>query len=189
MNVLLERLPTVAEIDGREYELNTDFRVCLKIVMAFEDPELTMQEKYLLMVQLLYKDIPENVQRASEIAILFLNCGEQNTEQKNSEDKERVFSFEKDSRYIFSAIQHTHKIDLSNVDYMHWWKFCFLFMELSEDCFFARLVDLRVRKSKGKLTKEEKEYCYKIKDIVDLPVEYTQEEIKTKNKFMELLNG
>ncbi len=187
MNVLLDKLPTVAEIDGEEYELNTDFRNCLNIILAFEDPELTLREKYAVMLELLYKDAPENTQKALELALLFLSCGE--VDEEEPADTERVFSFEKDSRYIYSAVQQTHNVDLNNVGYLHWWKFCYMFNDLSENCFFTKLVDLRSRKNKGKLTKEEREYCTKIHKIIELPKVETQEEKIAKNKFMELLNG
>ncbi len=186
MNILLERLPTVAEIDGIEYEINTDFRNCLKIILAFEDAELTAYEKNTIMLKLLYKEIPQDVKQAQKIAVMFLNCGEEN-KASASESGSKVYSFEKDSRYIYTAINQTHRIDLEKIDYLHWWKFCYMFMDLKEDCFFTKLVDLRNRKNKGKLSKEEKEYCYKTKDIIDLPQIQTAGEAEAENEFMRLL--
>ena len=188
MNALLDNFPSVAVIDGKEYALNTDFRVCLKIMIALEDNELTPIEKQIVVLELLYAERPQNVKRAIELAMLFLNYGEEITEE-NASNSERVYSFEKDSKYIVTAFQQTYSIDLDKVDYMHWWKFSYLFLDLKEDCFFTRLIDLRNRKNKGKLTKEEKEYCYKIKDIIDLPRIETVEEIRAKNRFMELLGN
>lgn len=186
MNALIERLPTVAEINDVEYELDTDFRTSLKIILAFEDVELTTQEKNLIMLRLLYmNNIPQNIEKASELAALFLNCGD--TEKEGPTQGKRVFSFEKDSQYIYTAINQTYGIDLENVPYLHWWKFCMMFKDLKENCFFTRLCDLRNRKYKGKLTKEEKEYCYKISDIIDLPEPRTSEEIQAENEFMAKL--
>lgn len=187
MNALIEKLPTVAEIDGVEYELDTNFRTCLKIILAFEDMELTGQEKNIVMLELLYKgNIPNDIKKASELAVLFLNCGGESN--GDSETKQRVFSFENDSQYIYTAINQTYNIDVERVDYLHWWKFCMMFRDLKEDCFFTKLVDLRNRKNNGKLTKEEKEYCYKISDIIDLPKSQTAEEIHAENEFMQKLN-
>lgn len=186
MNPLIEKFPTVAEVDGVEYELDTDFRTCLKIILAFEDMMLTKQEKIFIMLELLYKNnVPQNINRAAELATLFLDCGAEDKEE--SAQEKRVYSFEKDSQYIYTALNQTYGIDLDNTDYMHWWKFCMMFRDLKEDCFFTRLIDLRNRKNKGKLSKEEKEYCHKIKDIIDLPQIRTAEEIEAENKFMSLL--
>lgn len=187
MNVLIEKMPTIAEIDGIDYELDADFRTVLKIMLAFEDMKLTKQERILVMLRLLFKDnIPKDIKKASETASTFLNCGNISTGGE-SEQEQRVFSFEKDASYIYTAINQTYNTDLETVPFLHWWKFCYMFRDLKEDCFFTKLVDLRNRKNKGKLSKEEKEYCYKIKDIIDLPQTRTVEEIEAENEFMRLL--
>ena len=186
MNALFDKSPTVAVIDGEEYEINTDFRVCLKIMIALEDIELTPLEKQLVALELLYKKMPANAKRAAELAMLFLNYGEEITEE-NASDSEKVYSFEKDSKYILTAFQQTYNMDLDKIEYMHWWKFSYMFLDLKEDCFFTKLIDLRNRKNKGKLSKEEKEYCYKIKSIIELPKVKTVGEIQAENEFMRLL--
>ena len=84
MNVLIDGLPTAAEIDGAEYELNTDYRVGLQIMTAFEDPDLTGFEKQAVMLQLLYPVVPSDARRAAELAVKFLNCGQ---EPKRSDDE------------------------------------------------------------------------------------------------------
>jgi len=44
-NVLIDRLPTTVEVDGRLYDIDSDFRTCLRIILAFEDAELTSVRK------------------------------------------------------------------------------------------------------------------------------------------------
>lgn len=186
MNVLVDKLPTSIEIDGKTYEINSDFRICLRIILMFEDPELVMPEKQILMLRLLYKEIPSNIDQASRMAIRFLNCGEILTEGTISEN--RLYSFEKDSKYIYSGIKQSHNIDLEQIEYMHWWKFALLFLDLREDCFFNKIIYLRSQKAKGKLTKEEKELYYSMKDIVDLPEKFQEDEEVVINEFMKKLN-
>jgi hypothetical protein len=77
MNVLLERLPTTVEISGKLYEINSDFRNCLSIILAFEDPDLTEYEKRLIMLELLYNQMPDDIVEACRVAVKFLNCGEE----------------------------------------------------------------------------------------------------------------
>ena len=45
MNVLLNKFPTKIRIDDEIYSVKSDFRNCLKIIMAYEDDTLTLEEK------------------------------------------------------------------------------------------------------------------------------------------------
>ena len=159
MNALLDKFPTKTEIDGIVYELNTDYRNCLNIILAFEDKELNDYEKTEVMLELLYgKDnIPINIELAMQKAILFLDCGEIKQEGSNSVPEQRLYSFTKDAKYIYSAIKQTHRIDLENIEYLHWWKFVYLFLDLNKECFFSQMIYLRSQRKKNKLSKEEKE--------------------------------
>lgn len=186
MNVLIDGLPTAAEIDGVEYELNTDYRIGLQIMTAFEDPDLTGFEKQAVMLQLLYPVVPPDARRASELAVKFLNCGQEAKLIDDEPDTTRYYSWSQDARYIMAAIEQTYHIDLSTSN-LHWWRFSYMFLDLQEDCFFSRLIYLRKQKAKGKLTKEEKEWYYSMREIVDLPEIYTSEEQAAINKFMAQL--
>lgn len=187
MNSLVDKLPTVAVIDGKEYPINTNFRNSLKAVMAFEDPELTIEEKNAIALELIYPTLPNNITEAYEIAMQFLNCGDSFVPGEGEGENGRFYSFQKDAPYIFTAFSQTHGIDLETIDYLHWWKFCYMFMDLREDCFFSHLVDLRIRKKSGKLTKEERSYCDRHRDIIDLPETVSPETEEAKNTFLELL--
>jgi len=185
MNILLERLPTAIEVDGEICEINADFRNCLEIILIFEDPELAEFEKRMIMLELLYKEVPENTVEACKKAVKFLNCGEEIG--KSHKTKTRLYSFEKDAQYIFTAINQSHSIDLETVEYLHWWKFCYMFLDVGEDCFFSHLVDLRARKAKSKLTKEEKEFCNNNPDLINLPEVLSAEEIIEQNELLRIL--
>lgn len=192
MNVLLDKFPTKALIDGKVYELNTDFRSCLKIILAFEDEELFDDEKIEIMLLNLYGDnIPDNIEEAIRKALYFLDCGETEDENKvgNRKNATRLYSFTKDAKYIYSAIKQTHGIDLENIEYLHWWKFVYLFLDLNPECFFCKMVDLRNRKKKGKLNKEERRIYIQLYDILELDnkPQLTEEEQKKVDKFMSLL--
>lgn len=187
MNVLIDALPTRVEIDGEEYEINSDFRTGLTIMTAFEDNALTGFEKQSIMLELLYPEIPSNRAKAAELAIKFLNCGEESNQGGKTESSERLYSFTQDSKYILSALKQSYHVDLEKESDLHWWKFSYMFLDLDENCFFNRLIYLRKQKTKGKLTKEEKEWYYSIRELVDLPESYTAEEQTVINEFMSKL--
>ena len=64
-----------------------------------------------------------------------------------------------------------------------------MFLDLREDCFFSRLIYYRTQRDKGKLTREEAEYCRTIKDILDLPEDRNPSADAAGEEFMRLLRG
>ncbi len=164
MNIILDGLPQAVKIDGAAVKINTDFRVCLKILRAFDDERLTDGEKLTVLVTLLYPEPPKNTALAITQGLKFLNVGK---EPENARKAPQIFNFEKDAQYIFSAFKSSFNIDLSRIEYLHWWAFRSLFSDLGES-FFNTLVGLRTRRSKGKLTKEEKEFVREHSELIEL---------------------
>lgn len=169
MSHLTDRFPEAVRIDGVIYPINTDFRVGIRIMTAFEDPRLTGFEKQAVMCGLLFQNQPPDFGKACAAAVKFLDCGENRKDDSEEQgDEKRVYSFTKDHRYIYSAILQSHGVDLQTVDHMHWWKFCAMFADLREDSAFQSMVSLRRRANKGKLTKEEQRVWYELQDLLSL---------------------
>lgn len=189
MNILVDQLPTEVEIEGQEYEIDTDFRTALRIILAFEDNELAPVEKQVILLNNLFPIAPGDVSLAYQAGIRFLNMGDESQEEED--DSPRVYSFSKDANLIFAAFRQTHGIDLSNTEYMHWWKFMALFMDLGSDTAFCNLVGLRKRVKTGKATKEEKQAAHEMGDLFDLPEidNRTLEEKEQEAKFLNLLGS
>ena len=166
MNYVLDKLPSAVRIDGRAVPINTDFRICLRILRAFDDDDLLDHEKLSVMLTLLYPTIPDNTASAVAQGLKFLNCGKAADAARLKQLQ--VYSLEKDSCYIFTAFKSIFNIDLENTEYLHWWKFRSLFADLGKDCFFNTLVSLRSRRNSGKLTKDEKEFVQRNADIISL---------------------
>ncbi|MCQ5130294.1 bacteriophage Gp15 family protein [Butyricicoccus faecihominis] len=185
MNALSDRFPDAIEIDGREYEINSDFRDCLTIILAFEDNELTDEEKQAVMLTRLYKTIPPNLTEACEMAVLFLNCGD--TRQRDTEPHARLYSFAHDADYIWSAYYQSYGVDLESINHLHWWKFCYMFTDLSEESFFQRMIYLRRRKRDGKLSNEERQAYSQLHDILELPMQKDTEWQEIESEFMRKL--
>lgn len=185
-NLLVEELPSAVEIDGIEYAINTDFRCALRVILAFEDDELTGMEKQAVMLQNLYPECPENVEQALKLAGKFLNGGD---DGKGDDDTPmRLYSFAQDANYIFAAFRQTHGIDLETAQ-LHWWKFLALFMDLGSETTFCNLVSLRKRIKSGKATKEEVKAYRDMRDVIDLkePDTRTLEEKEKEAEFLRLV--
>lgn len=169
MNVLIDKLPTKIKVNDNIYNINSDFRTIINIILAFEDKELTNNEQVYIMLKNLYKEEvrQEDTYEAMKKALKFIDGGIE-PELENDIKPKRIYSFKKDGNYIFSGINQTHHINLSENENMHWWVFLSFFMDMSTDCTFGELVYYRKRKNENKLTKEEKEQYKKIKKLVDL---------------------
>lgn len=170
MNPLLSHFPTALSVGGAVYPIDADFRTCLRILLAFEDDALLPFEKQAVMLRLLYKERPpDDMPEACRKAVLFLDCGEMPSESEGGASGQRFYSFAKDAKYIYSAIRQTHGVDLETVDFLHWWKFCYMFLDLREDTAFQGILTLRRRKADGRLTKEERDLWYRFEDVLALP--------------------
>lgn len=185
MNVLTDKFPTKIKVSNKILNINSDFRNCIKIIEAFEDEELLDEEKILILIKRLYIDNIDStdLQEAYIKGIKFLDLGEEN---KDVKEHKRIYSFEKDNNYIYTGIRQSHNIDLNNIEYLHWWNFVYLFMDIGEDCMFNQLVYYRKRKNEGKLTKEEKKLYLSMRKILDL--DYV-EESEEDDEFMKKLGG
>ncbi len=188
MNILSDKLPTKIKVNNNIYDINYDYKTIINILLSFEDTELTKDEQMYIMLKNLYKqDIPENdIEEALKKGIKFIDGG---VVEENKANEKRIYSFKKDGNYIFSGINQTHHIDLTEKTNLHWWVFLSLFMDMSADCTFGELVYYRKRKNENKLTKEEKEQYKKIKKLVDLNDEDSESIHARKdffNKYREL---
>ena len=189
MNILVDGYPRYIDIDGKSYGINTSYRVGLKIILAFEDNELSYLEKNLLLVKLLYKEEPKNFAHAIEKGIQYLDCRTKNISNQSGNHEDRRYSFSYDEKFIFSAVDKVLNGKLSRGDDVHWWEFVMAFMELPEDSLMSKIIYYRTQFAKGKLTKEEKQIYFQNKDIFELPDNLNQDEQNKINEFLQLLHS
>jgi len=133
-------------------------------MIAFEDSLLTLNEKKLILLSNIYNLVPDNVEEAVGQAITFLNL---HSTGSGNDNELRLFSFSKDSGFIFAAFKQTHDVDLDQVQ-MHWFKFMTLFMDLGSETAFCSLTTLRKRVKTGKATKEEKMAARELGDVFEI---------------------
>ena len=182
MNILVQELPETVEVAGEAVPIRTDFRAALRVMLAYEDPELTPQEKQLVMLANLYPELPDDVGAAIEAGIRFLNGGEVGPD----EDGPRLCSFSNDANFIFSAFRQTHQIDLQAAE-LHWFEFLALFMDLGAETTFCSLVSLRKRVKSGKASKHELEAARELGDVFRVPEidNRSPEERRQEDEFMK----
>lgn len=178
-------LPKSLEVDCKEYEINSDFRVALLIFQACNDNELNMQEKCRVCVECLYSDIPENFQKAYEKAVWFLDGGDMPKPEKSPK---KMMDWEQDESIIFPALNKVAGYETREVDYLHWWSFLGLFNEVGEGL-YSNVMSIRAKKTKGKKLDEwEKDFYKSHKNVIDLKVRYSAEEQEEIDYLNSLLN-
>lgn len=191
MNLLIDTLPSALTIGNTEYGINSDFRSCLRIMLAYEDDDLTPQEKQIILLSNFYREIPTDTVEAFREANRFLNGGKDSEE----EDKQpRLFSWSHDQNFIYAAFRQTHGIDLTTAS-LHWWQFLALFMDLGSETTFCQLVSLRKRVKSGKATKEERATAREMGAMFEVPEADTRtldeklEEARAEAEFQRLIAG
>ena len=185
---MIGRLPTTLEVAGKKMEIRTDFRDVLVIMQAFNDPDLLPEEKYEVMLKILFMD-PEEIPgsaytEAVRQALWFLDCGQEADDKK---PPRKVMDWEQDEHILFPAINKVAGREVRAVEYMHWWSFMGYFMEI-EDGTFSMILGIRQKRARGKkLEKWEQEFYQANKAMCDIKTKYTaeeQEEIDYWNKLL-----
>lgn len=181
-------LPDSLEINGTSYDIRTDFRDILVIMQAFNDSELLPDEKYAVMLEILYKDSEAfqetDFTEAIRQALWFLDCGQV---EEDNKPPAKVMDWEQDESIVFPAVNKVAGQEVRAVKYMHWWTFMGYFMEI-EDGTFSTVLAIRQKKAKGKkLEKWEQEFYRNNRKLCDIKKKYTaeeQEEIDYWNKLL-----
>lgn len=111
----------------------------------------------------------------------FYSCGKQWREKKAGEvegasEIQRIYSFEYDDDYIYSAFLTQYQIDLQDIEYLHWWKFKALMRTLSSDLEFSKIMEYRSIDINSNMTKEQRDFYRRKKELYALPLPANEEE-------------
>jgi hypothetical protein len=186
-------LPKQIKINGTDRAIRSDFRVALLIFQAYNDPELSDQEKAQTMIECLYEDYddipPEDYQETADKAVWFLDGGSNTDSNSNHQQAKKVMDWEQDEQLIFAAVNKVAGYETRSVEYLHWWTFLGFFNEIGEGL-FSTIISIRNKKNKGKkLEKHEQEFYRENKTLIDIKVKLTPEEQAEKEYFEKLLSG
>lgn len=144
---LSNNFPQYIEINGKEHKINTDFRVALKCFEVMEDENIDDIERTLTIHWLLFGDIFQcDWEEVNEKISRYLSCGQ---EVKQEENEKRDMDLLEDRKYINSSFMSDYRIDLNNIEYLHWYQFMELLGGLTENCILSHVRDIRTRSLKG----------------------------------------
>ena len=191
----MNNYPEYAEVEGKEYKINTDFRIAIECNRIAEDSTIGDYERSFAIIYMLFGDeginTPEHYEKLLKIALKYLACGKEIEKTDNKEQPD--MDFIQDMDYIEASFMSDYHIDLANTR-MHWWKFFNLIGGLSNSemgncCVLNRIRNLRNYDVSQIKDNKERQKIAKAKEQVALK-KYKKEYNLTKEQeeSMERLN-
>ena len=181
-------LPKSIKLGEKEYPIRSDYRVGIRLMQMFEDPELTDSEKLFIAMRVIFKDAVISgiyLQEALEKTVWFLNGGDLN-QTSSAGSQRRLYSWNQDLRFIIAAVDKTVGFSVRGKAFFHWWDFLSAFSEVGESS-FSTIVSQRLLKQKGKQTESDIEWWVDNADIAELRVQRSREEQDAVDRFNKLL--
>lgn len=190
-NILIDKLPTYVEINNIKYEINSDFRVFILMEQLLKDNFVDKKQRVIMALNLFYIDKPLELDLAIKemfdfytMDFLYISKGKKG----GAENNKKIYDWDHDQGYVYSAFLTQYGIDLQEIDYMHWWKFRFLFMSLNEDNKIVQMMSYRGINLSDIKDKNERKRYEKLKREYEIPS--PAEERKQLDEIEEaLMNG
>lgn len=179
-------LPKSLKVAGKEYQIESDFRVILDILIDMSDPELNDWEKQEIMFRIIYpnyKEISlENREEACQKAVDFIDYS-----IPPGKPQPKIMDWEQDAPIIIPAVNKIAGIEVRSIPYLHWWTFMGYFMEIG-DGLVSQVLAIRQKRAKGKkLEKWEKEFERSNPELVKLKKVYSEKQQKEINSIEKWL--
>ena len=159
-------------VSGTTYRIRSDFRVILEIFVMLQDPELDDGDRAEALMRMFYVDRPEDVKAAIEAFASFVD-----PRPRSDRKRPGLVDWEADFDLIAAAVNHVLGTECRALPHLHWRTFLGAYMEISPESLFSRVISVREKVRTGKkLEKWEREWYRKNKDLVDLPMKYSESE-------------
>lgn len=186
-------LPKALTVNGQSFEIDSDYRTALNVLIAYNDADLSNDEKIEVLLRCIYNDFSKitenNLQEALEKAVLFLDCKTEPPQEVERKDSKKVLDWKQDEQIIFSAVNKVFGQEIRELPYMHWWTFLGYFNEIGEGL-LSTVITIREKKNAGKkLEKYEQDFYREHKTMIKLKTQYSAEEQAERDYVNKLLEG
>ena len=133
--------PDTITVGGREYPVETDFRVWVDFqsILTADGEEREKAERLARFMARL--GLPPS-KEALEAMLAFYTAESRERAVAARKDRPTAFDFQQDSEYIYAAVMGAYGIDLTAAA-LHWWRFKALFKALPDDCELCRIMRYR----------------------------------------------
>lgn len=180
-------LPTVANIGGKDYPIDCDWRNILRIFSYMSDPELAEVIRWQIALTLFYEgEIPVKDRPAAMAYFAdFVCCGKKET----GKPAPSLISWEQDGQIIIGEVNRVAGCEIREKEFLHWWTFLSYFHAIGEGQ-LSFLVSLRQKRLRGeKLQDWEQRYYQENRELVDLQTRYTKAELAERERLNEMLGS
>lgn len=176
---LIYDLPTSVEVNGKTYQIESDYRAVLDILAALSDNSLTAIEHTVAVLVIFYPDFDamptQDYEEALRQCYRFIGHEREEKDQKK-QPTTTLMSWGQDFDLIVAPINRIAGCEIRTLEYLHWYSFLSYYQEIG-DCLFAHVVSIRDKKARGKtLDKQEREFYRRNRDIIDIKTDCTDEE-------------
>lgn len=177
-NILIDPLPTKLIHKNKIIPFKTDFRVWLKLLSVINDGDQDVIYKHLIYLFFDKIAICEDI----NLKLLnFLSCAKNinDISNINNNDNTRVkncvkplYDLLQDNDAVFNSFFYYYKLDLTSLDYLHWYKFRILLNGLDNTTSLGKRIEIRSidinsikdKKTKAEIIKAKKELEIKTKN-------------------------
>lgn len=175
MNILTKPLPDSVEINGKNYKINTDFKVWIRFAQVIFSAKGEYKALAKVMCEIFKEKIPVSLAEALSAMLDFYTLQKKSRGEEEGESRAQIFDFDVDSGLIYAAFLQQYRIDLTKAD-LHWWVFKTLFDNLSEDTQFVKIMQFRCKDISSIKDKEMKNYYIRMKRRYALPDNRSEKE-------------
>lgn len=177
MNILVDKLPN----DYEGLKINTNFRSFILFELLMQDKRIKNEDKIALALKLFYDEIPKDINKAFDGILWFYTRGKyqklKKSEEKNeNNNKKKIYSYEHDADLIYTAFLDQYRLDLNDVDYLHWFKFKAMFEGLKSENKICEIMGYRALDISKIKDKDEKKKYKKLQREWALPDERSEKE-------------
>lgn len=185
--------PETLTIDGREYAINTDYRVWIEVMERLEKLNVhpdsdkaalkTLEGIFELERLVIGKTVDENIGSFLSAVAEFSKGYATAPRKPLGGDGTQTFDFGYDISEIVIAIRNQTGQDIGyRCEHFHWWLFLLEFRTLCGDHYILNLMDARGYKGKDPEMK-------KRKAAAALPAKYSDEDLEALEMMQALLDG
>ena len=120
----------------RAMRLDADFRTVLKCLRVLRDEDIRERDRLYLLKQWFFRgqDVPGGLEKF--IGFTFGECREPS-------EQPRMMDFEQDADAIYASFLMAYGMDLTEIPFLHWYKFLVLLRLLGEDTPLEKRIALR----------------------------------------------
>lgn len=181
-------LPTSVNVAEVDWDIRTDFRIVIDVLIAFDNPEYDNAEKWLYAMMSMVVDfdnLPEELYtQMSEALNAFIDMG---IKEEKHRTNRKVMDWEQDASLIVTAVNKVVGHEIRAEKYMHWWTFLASYLEIDNKCLYSHILQIRSKKARGKkLEKWEQQFYIENKSLIDIKRKLSAEEEEERKQLEEI---